>query len=72
MDEYGLLFGCMECRTSHDHLYENGDVEIDTKADRKARIPLDTKIPVDEQLARAIFETEDDAELNYVLEHCMN
>lgn len=53
-------------------LDENGDVETDTKADRLARIPLDMKIPIDEELAHGIFETDEDVELNYVLKHCMD
>ena len=47
----------------------NGDVQGDTKADRIARIPLDKKIPVDEELAHKLFETDEDAEMSYVLEH---
>ena len=27
------------------------------------------KIPVDEELAHKIFETDEDAEMNYLLEH---
>lgn len=50
-------------------LNANGDVQGDTKADRIARIPVDIKIPVDEELAHKIFETDEDAEMNYLLEH---
>lgn len=50
-------------------LNSDGDFQGDTKADRIARIPLDIKIPVDEEMAHKLFETDEDAEMSYLLEH---
>lgn len=54
-------------------LDKDEQIEIDTGADRKARIPLDYIIPVDEELAKKLFESDfsngDDYELEYVLEN---
>ena len=49
---------------------ENGEVNVDSKADRINRIPLDEKIPASEELIKAILSGEGDAELDYVTGHC--
>ncbi len=55
-------------------LNEYGEINVDPKADRINRIPLDEKIPASEELIRAILEGdgEDDPELDYVTEHCFD
>lgn len=53
-------------------LDENNEPRIDTRADRISRIPLDEHIPLTEESAEIIFDSDGDYELEYALNYLEN
>ncbi len=50
-------------------LYEDGSIYVDAGVDRVAKVPLDVKIPFDEEACRSIFVDGEDYVLNYALQY---